>query len=34
MRLFAKEAGPELRKLDADPLFYTEEATPPAFMAA
>ena len=34
MRLFAKEVMPELRKLGADPLFDTEEAAPPAFMAA
>ncbi len=32
--LFDKEVMPELRKLGDDPLFDTEEATPPAFMAA
>jgi len=34
MRLFAKEVMPELHKLGNEPLFDTEEATPPAFMAA
>jgi len=34
MRLFAKEVMPELRKLGDDPLFDTEAAAPPAFMAA
>ena len=30
----AKEVMPELRKLGNEPLFDTEEAAPPAFMAA
>ena len=34
MRLFAKAVMPELRKLGNEPLFDTEEVTPPAFMAA
>jgi alkanesulfonate monooxygenase SsuD/methylene tetrahydromethanopterin reductase-like flavin-dependent oxidoreductase (luciferase family) len=34
MRLFAKEVMSELRKLGPDPLFNTEPAAPPAFMAA
>lgn len=34
MRLFAKGVMPELRKLGNEPLFDTEEAAPPAFMAA
>jgi len=34
MRLFAKEVMPELRKLGPDPLFDSEPAVPPKFMAA
>lgn len=34
MRLFARDVMPALRKLGPDPIFDTEEAAPPAFMAA